>query len=128
MTRKLTERERTLNVQNRRLTERVAKLEQEIDGYKWDIDRLQDEIRFLRSKVPAEVKYNAFEIINENGNRLKDSHGVELLCKDDVITLAREDCYETYEVDGYPYIDTLDDAIRYFEEHNYTVIKSRIEC
>jgi hypothetical protein len=127
MTRKLTERERTLNVQVRRLTERIAKLEDENSGYKYDVKRLKDEVEWLRSKLPSEVLYNAFSV-SLNGNILTDKDGSEMYSKDDVIIMAREDCYNTYGVDEYPYIDNIDDAIRYFEEHGYVVDKMRLFC
>lgn len=127
MARKLTERERTLNVQNRRLTERVAQLESDAEYYRYRVKSLEDEVNWLQSKLPAEEKYNAFAI-SFDGDALEGKNGDELFSREDVIKMAREDCYKTYKVDEYPYIDTLDDAIRYFEEHGYSVRKMRLCC
>jgi hypothetical protein len=112
---------------NLKITELVDKkvdeLVNKVNSLRRENIALKEENEFLRSLVPTERLYNAFELIEIGFEDDSSLHGAESL-----INAANSHCSSYDDRSGYLPIDNVDKAIKYFEENGFKVRKMRLEC
>lgn len=114
---------RRLSVTVNRLEKRVKELEEDNNSLLFEIASLRRDNEFLRSLVPTERLYNAFELIEIGFEDDSSFHGAESL-----INAANSHCSSYDDRSNYLPIDNVDKAIKYFEENGFKVRKMRLEC